>query len=470
MEEQVVVVRGSREDRKQRAAPIEEGNKAVSYLSDKGDREVGNRKVSLVKHIGSGKAYAMKVLRKRRVLQFGELRCTMDEKRILELMVDKPFIAKLQTWSVSILSSTSMLGATLENCYDGRRLSKALARFYASELVDGISHLHKAGVVHRDIKPENILIDASGHIVITDFGLSKLLNRDSSNQRTNSLLWSRWWSFGIVLFELLVGSRPFEPHGSTDTTLVHTLIVSAKVVFPEGKVVNMVAQDLINGLLKKSPTRRYSENGIRQHAYFSCVRWVEVSQKRYTPPWVPNIDKSDALDTSNFQLDDEEPDPEPDLGFPPEGSTDSQGRDVFRGFSFDQADSARRTGTSGSTSPTVSWSAQETAKEGMPGPKGKENCLGGAILEGALGRMSEPEKNVMSYYDVLEDEQGERILRKRKRAGVSAEVADLPVKRTRFEHARSPLVNRKAGLGTKGGNQSQLLQGLYCRDVDMESR
>ncbi|KAH8915584.1 kinase-like protein, partial [Atractiella rhizophila] len=253
----------------------------------------------------SGKAYAMKVLRKRRVLQFGELRCTMDEKRILELMVDKPFIAKLHKLSFSI-GAFKQCSQDLERLYlvldfyaggdlgellrRRRRLSKALARFYASELVDGISHLHKAGVVHRDIKPENILIDASGHIVITDFGLSKLLNRDSSNQRTNSLVGTpfytapeiilrREYSYGVdggalelSFFELL---RPFEPHGSTDTTLVHTLIVSAKVVFPEGKVVNMVAQDLINGLLKKSPTRRYSENGIRQHAYFSCVRWVE---------------------------------------------------------------------------------------------------------------------------------------------------------------------------------------------------
>ncbi|KAH8927894.1 hypothetical protein BT69DRAFT_1316613 [Atractiella rhizophila] len=377
MEEQVVVVRGSREDRKQRAAPIEEGNKAVSYLSDKGDREV-----SLVKHIGSGKAYAMKVLRKRRVLQFGQLRCTMDEKRILQLMVDKPFIAKLQ-WAFQ----------------DSERL--------------------------------------------------------------------------YLVLELLVGNRPFEPNGSTET-----------ILFPEDKVVNTVAQDLLRGLLKKSPTQRYSENSIRCHAYFSRVRWVEcvfhlkpkpallillkVSQKRYTPPWIPNIDKSNVsvLDTRNFQLDDEEPDPEPDLGFPPESSTASQGRDVFRGFSFDQADSARSTGTSGSTSPVLPactretqfhredavvslaaprlfttrnslerrrGSAQETAKEGMPGPNGKENHLGGAILDGVLGRMVEPEKNVVSY-DVLEDEQVERILRKRKRAGVSADVADLPVKRTKFEH------------------------------------
>jgi serum/glucocorticoid-regulated kinase 2 len=53
------------------------------------------------------------------------------------------------------------------------RLGRDRARFYAAEIVEGVEGLHAAGVIYRDLKPENILIAGDGHIVLTDFGLSK---------------------------------------------------------------------------------------------------------------------------------------------------------------------------------------------------------------------------------------------------------------------------------------------------------
>jgi serine/threonine protein kinase len=46
-------------------------------------------------------------------------------------------------------------------------------RFYAAELVLAISHLHSLNVLYRDIKPHNVMIDARGHLILIDFGLSK---------------------------------------------------------------------------------------------------------------------------------------------------------------------------------------------------------------------------------------------------------------------------------------------------------
>jgi serum/glucocorticoid-regulated kinase 2 len=57
------------------------------------------------------------------------------------------------------------------------RLGRDRARFYAAEIVEGVEGLHAAGVIYRDLKPENILIGADGHIVLTDFGLSKEFSR-----------------------------------------------------------------------------------------------------------------------------------------------------------------------------------------------------------------------------------------------------------------------------------------------------
>ncbi len=56
-----------------------------------------------------------------------------------------------------------------------QRLSEEEAKFYFSEILLGIEHLHAQNIVYRDIKPENILLDVDGHVKIADFGLSKLI-------------------------------------------------------------------------------------------------------------------------------------------------------------------------------------------------------------------------------------------------------------------------------------------------------
>lgn len=53
------------------------------------------------------------------------------------------------------------------------------ARFYVAEMVMALQYLHQHGIVHRDIKPDNMLLSSSGHVKLTDFGLSKIdMRRD----------------------------------------------------------------------------------------------------------------------------------------------------------------------------------------------------------------------------------------------------------------------------------------------------
>lgn len=66
------------------------------------------------------------------------------------------------------------------------RLGRDRARFYAAEIVEGVEGLHAAGVIYRDLKPENILIGADGHIVLTDFGLSKEFPRKNHSSTAAS--------------------------------------------------------------------------------------------------------------------------------------------------------------------------------------------------------------------------------------------------------------------------------------------
>jgi serine/threonine protein kinase len=54
------------------------------------------------------------------------------------------------------------------------RFSENRTKFYAAEIIVALEFLHMNGIIYRDLKPENVLLDAVGHIVLTDFGLSKL--------------------------------------------------------------------------------------------------------------------------------------------------------------------------------------------------------------------------------------------------------------------------------------------------------
>ena len=54
-----------------------------------------------------------------------------------------------------------------------QKFSERRAKIYAAEIIDALGNLHDAGILYRDLKPENVLLDAEGHIRITDFGLSK---------------------------------------------------------------------------------------------------------------------------------------------------------------------------------------------------------------------------------------------------------------------------------------------------------
>ena len=53
------------------------------------------------------------------------------------------------------------------------RFSEDRSKFYAAEIIEAIGYLHDQNIIYRDLKPENLLLDISGHVCLTDFGLVK---------------------------------------------------------------------------------------------------------------------------------------------------------------------------------------------------------------------------------------------------------------------------------------------------------
>lgn len=99
------------------------------------------------------------------------------ERDILE-KIDSPFIVKLHY----AFQTDAKLYFVMDFCNGGElfthlrketKFSERRACFYAAQLVEALSCLHKNGIIYRDLKPENVLLDGNGNLKITDFGLSK---------------------------------------------------------------------------------------------------------------------------------------------------------------------------------------------------------------------------------------------------------------------------------------------------------
>jgi serine/threonine protein kinase len=108
-----------------------------------------------------------------------------------------------------------------------------------------------------------------------------------------------WWSFGILLYEMMIGIPPFYDE---NTNKMYQAILNAPVKFPPGEISDS-AQDLILGLLERTPTSRLGSGPadfeeIKEHDFFSELNWDMVMKRQVVPEWKPTIASED--DTSHF--------------------------------------------------------------------------------------------------------------------------------------------------------------------------
>jgi protein kinase A len=224
-------------------------------------------KVYLVSHRLTSKTYALKSISKRRLLESHQTAAVKREKELLQLL-SHPFILHLvssfQDENYLYLVLPLVAGGELFSLLQKRKslfrgLPTCDAAFYGACVIEGLGHFHQRSVAYRDMKLENILIGEDGYCVIVDLGFAKLVTDKTytlvgtPEYLAPDILLSRgydkavdYWSYGVLVYELLVGKSPFYQRGSSQVDMFKR-IVKVEYLCPD--FVPPSAADMIQRLL-----------------------------------------------------------------------------------------------------------------------------------------------------------------------------------------------------------------------------
>ncbi|KAJ6102509.1 hypothetical protein N7486_004936 [Penicillium sp. IBT 16267x] len=329
---------------------VEVGPASFDKIKLIGKGDVG--KVYLVREKKSSRLYAMKVLSKKEMIKRNKIKRALAEQEILATS-NHPFIVTLY----HSFQSEDYLYLCMEYCSGGeffrtlqtrpgKCISEDAARFYAAEVTAALEYLHLMGFIYRDLKPENILLHQSGHIMLSDFDLSKqsgpggaptmIPGRSGGTSsaalptidtksciadfRTNSFVGTEeyiapevikgcghtsavdWWTLGILIYEMLYGTTPFKGKNRNAT---FASILRDDVPFPEhsgSPPISNLCKSLIRKLLIKDETKRLGARAgasdVKTHPFFRTTQWALIRHMK--PPMIPHQGRA-GTDTINFR-------------------------------------------------------------------------------------------------------------------------------------------------------------------------
>uniref|UniRef100_A0A5F9C678 non-specific serine/threonine protein kinase n=1 Tax=Oryctolagus cuniculus TaxID=9986 RepID=A0A5F9C678_RABIT len=308
--------------------------------------------VRLVQKKDTGHIYAMKILRKADMLEKEQVAHIRAERDILVeadgAWVVKMFYSFQDKRNLYLIMEFLPGGDMMTLLMKKDTLTEEETQFYISETVLAIDAIHQLGFIHRDIKPDNLLLDAKGHVKLSDFGLCTGLKKahrtefyrnlthnppsDFSFQNMNSKrkaeTWKKnrrqlaystvgtpdyiapevfmqtgynklcdWWSLGVIMYEMLIGYPPFCSETPQET---YRKVMNWKetLVFPPEVPISDKAKDLILRFCVDSENRigNSGVEEIKSHPFFEGVDWGHIRER---PAAIP-IEIKSIDDTSNF--------------------------------------------------------------------------------------------------------------------------------------------------------------------------
>ena len=268
--------------------------------------------VYLTKHRTSQKLFAMKVLDKLIINKRQLWKYAMAERNILS-RTECPFVVQL----LCAFQTEEKLFMVIEYCSGGdlkrqlkicQRFEERKAKFYICEIILAIGDLHKNNTIFRDLKPENVVLDESGHIKLTDFGLSKdgIVGDYSAQSFCGSYAYLApemlqrkghgkaldWYLVGILYYELLSGVNPFLVMNGINVNHINNS--NAPIFFPA--FFSEEVKKFISNLMRNEPDLRLGGKEdveeVKKYEYFKDINWDNIYNK--TVP-VPTMTKENNL-------------------------------------------------------------------------------------------------------------------------------------------------------------------------------
>uniref|UniRef100_A0A8C1AE35 Rho-associated protein kinase 1 n=1 Tax=Cyprinus carpio carpio TaxID=630221 RepID=A0A8C1AE35_CYPCA len=279
--------------------------------------------VQLVRHKGTRKVYAMKLLSKFEMIKRSDSAFFWEERDIMAF-ANSNWVVQLfyafQDDRYLYMVMEYMPGGDLVNLMSNYDVPEKWARFYTAEVVLALDCIHSMGFIHRDVKPDNMLLDKAGHLKLADFGTCMKMNKDgmvrcdtavgTPDYISPEVLKSQggdgyygrecdWWSVGVFLYEMLVGDTPFYADSLVGT---YSKIMNHKnaLTFPDDSDISKDAKSLICAFLTDREVRlgRNGVDEIKRHSFFKNDQWSWENMRETAAPVVPEL--SSDVDTSNF--------------------------------------------------------------------------------------------------------------------------------------------------------------------------
>ncbi|XP_065094162.1 3-phosphoinositide-dependent protein kinase 1-like isoform X2 [Ochlerotatus camptorhynchus] len=302
--------------------------------------------VYLAKDIHTSKEWAVKVCEKQQIIRERKQEYVKREREALNRLSGLPGFLNLfctfqDSTKLYFVMTYARKGNLLQLMEKVKKFDVECVRYYSAQILHAMEQMHAHSIIHRDLKPENILLDEKLHVMIADFGSSRIDDNKKDNfssdevdesasesdeqsskphrkrgsfvgtaqyvspeilKGRDSTVASDLWSFGCMVYQMVAGFPPFQ--GPNDY-LIFQKITKLDLTFPND--FDHVAADLIGKILVLNPQNRIGVqdsspyDSIRNHKFLEGIDFFTL--RKMSPPFLISTLLSGECTKEDFSID-----------------------------------------------------------------------------------------------------------------------------------------------------------------------